>query len=235
MKRVILFIISTSLIVTTGNVKGDITWDSGHHVFTEGSETFVNMFNDASAEISGGYIAEFSMYDNTTADITGGQISILWGQGSSSVDVYAGSDISLLRPNDSSTSNVYDGTVDYLFALGYSITNIYGGFFDEIAAEDFSSVNLYVESYDWDPTGGARYGGLITGVWLESNESFNIDLVSEGTINHLNFVPEPTTLFLFGIGGLMLRRRKNEKSNFSIYGVCNRVWQFTNCRYIHLP
>jgi len=211
MKRKIQITITVAVVFVMGvcNVPAlyaEIVWDSGHHVYSEGEETWVYMYNDASAEIIGGTIHEFYMYNNTTADITGGHISVVLGQDTSSVDVYAGSDISLLRPNDSSISNVYDGTVDYLFALGYSNTNIYGGFFDEIAAEDFSLVNLYVESYDWNPTGGARDGGLLTGSWLGTTETFSIDLVSEGTFNHLNFVPEPTTLFLFGIGGLIFAR-----------------------------
>ena len=211
MRITIITILTVVFVVGVANVQAEIIWDNGHHVYSEGEETWVYMYNDASAEIIGGTIHEFYMYNNTTADITGGHISIVWGQDTSSVNVYAGSDISLLRPNDSSTSNVYDGTVDYLFALGYSNTSIYGGFFDEIAAEDFSSVNLYVESYDWNPTGGARDGGLLTGIWLESTESFSIDLVSEGTINHLNFVPEPTTLFLFGIGGLIVLKKVRNK------------------------
>ncbi len=209
MRKIVLFIISTSLIATTGNVKGDITWNSGHHVFSEGSETFVNMFNDASAEISGGYIAEFSMFDDTTADITGGQISILWGQGSSSVDVFTGSEIDLLRPNDSSTAIVYDGEINLLFTLGSSDTHLYGGLFTNgIDAVDSSIVNLYVESYDFDPTGGSFSNGLITGIWLLSSESFSIELGAAGTINHINFIPEPASLLLLGLGAVMLRRKR---------------------------
>lgn len=207
----ISFMLAIVSVLCVCNIQAEIIWDSGHHVYSEGEETWVYMYNDASADIIGGIIHEFYMYNNAEADITGGHISVVLGQDTSNVNIYAGSDISLLRPNDSSTSNVYDGTVDYLFALGYSNTNIYGGIFDEIAAEDFSSVNLYVENYDWNPTGGARDGGLLTGIWLGSDESFNIDLVSEDTINHLNFIPEPTTLFLFGVGGLIVLKRVRNK------------------------
>ena len=201
----IAFMLALVSILCVSNINAEIIWDSGHHVFSEGSETYLTMLNDASADMTGGWVAEFSMYNETSLEVFGGTISQLLCQDISTATIYDNNYMDLLRPNDSSTANVYGGTINYIFALGYSITNIYGGFFDEIAAEDFSSVNLYVESYDWDPTGGARYGGLITGVWLESNESFNIDLVSEGTINHLNFVPEPATILLFGMGGLILR------------------------------
>jgi len=207
----ILFMLALMSILSVCNVQAEIIWDSGHHVFSEGSETYLTMLNDASADITGGYIAEFSMFDDTTADITGGQISILWGQGSSSVDVFTGSDIYLLRPNDSSITNIYDGTLDDLIALGSSITNIYGSSLNEIGATDSSIVNLFVESYQIDPTGGIFGDGLLTGTWLISGTNFNIDLGSSGTINHLNFIPEPTTLFLFGIGGLVVLKKRIKK------------------------
>ena len=207
MRKVILLLIGALLTVASGNVEGAITWDSGHHVFTEGSETFVNMFNDASAEISGGYIAEFSMYDNTTADITGGQISILWGQGSSSVDVYAGSDISLLRPNDSSTSNVYDGQINHLFVLGDSITNIYGGEFEQgLSANDSALIMMYAENIFWDPEGGSGSSfGVLSGTWLSDGDPFTIDYVDIDCFDHIVFIPEPSTILLIGLDGLILR------------------------------
>jgi hypothetical protein len=201
--RWVLYFLLICLFVQTS--KAEITWDSEHHVYSEGEETWVYMYNDASAEITGGIIEEFYMYNQTQADITGGDIGVLLGQDTSSVNVYAGSNVDLLRPNDSSTANVYGGTIDYLFALSSSTTNIHRGSWNEINARDLSTINFYVESYEWDPIGGEREGGLLTGIWLESTVSFSIDLVNEGTINHLNFVPEPTTLFLFGMGALLAR------------------------------
>ena len=187
--------------------QAEITWNSGHHVFSEGSETYVYMYNDASAEISGGYIAEFSMFDDTTADITGGQISVVMGQGSSSVDVFTGSDVSLLRPNDSSTANVYGGNTNVIFTLGSSHTNIYEGLINEIDCTDLSLVNFFVKTYDFNPTGGAFGVGLLTGTW-NSNNAFSIDLRTEDTINHINIIPEPATLILLALGAIGSRRRK---------------------------
>jgi len=201
----ISFILALVLILCAPNIQAEIIWDSGHHVFSGGFEDFVYMYNDASADILGGIIHEFYMYNNTIADITGGEISIVWGQNTSSVNVYAGSDIYLLRPNDSSTANVYDGTLDDLFSLGSSITNIYGSSLNEINATGSSTVNLFVESYQLDPKGGIFGDGLLTGTWLGSGASFSIDLGGAETINHLNFIPEPATLILFGMGGLILR------------------------------
>ena len=51
---------------------------------------------------------------------------------------------------------------------------------------------------------------LLTGKWLDGS-AFSIQLVDvngyDPTIENIQFVPEPTTLFLLGLGGLLLRKR----------------------------
>ena len=73
-------------------------------------------------------------------------------------------------------------------------------------------MNLYTTDYELDPIGGAFDDGLLTGTWL-SGGSFNIDLRTEDTINHLNFVPEPTTMLFFALGSsvLAINGRKQKK------------------------
>jgi len=224
----ITFVFALVSILCVCNIQAEIIWDSGHHIFSEGSEDYVYMYNDASAEIvggeidwmymyneafadiTGGQIWELYMYNSTTADISGGYVSILLGQDTSSVDVYAGSDIGLLRPNDSSTANVYGGTINHLFVLGNSTTNIYEGDFTMgFSANDSPVINMYVQEYHWDPDGGSSSGfGLLTGTWLNSGEAFSIDYVDLDSFDHIAFVPEPSTMLLVGLGGLVLRTKK---------------------------
>jgi len=198
-------------ILCVCNIQAEIIWDSGHHVYSEGEETWVYMYNDASADILGGIIHEFYMYNNTTADITGGYVSVVLGQDTSSVDVYAGSDIGLLRPNDSSTASVYGGEINSLFTLGDSVTNIYQTSLNFVDATDSSTINMFVESYNWNPTGGAWGDGLLTGVWLNTSQPFSIEITYLPTINHINFVPEPATMGLFMIGILMFQRSAKKR------------------------
>ena len=225
MKKQQYFLIFSSLLIfAVGNVQGNLIWDSGHHVYSEGTETFVYMYNDASAEITGGIIHEFYMYNETTAEITGGDISVLLGQDTSHVDVYPGSQL-FLRTNDTSTANVYGGTMD-VFALGSSNTNIYGGIINELDTTNQSIVNLYggditeidadgsstlylyVDNYGYNPTGGDYGFGFVTGTWLGNVGSFNISLYESDTINHIFFVPEPGTIILFSIVGFALRHKR---------------------------
>jgi len=208
----ISFILALVSVFCVCNIQAEITWDSGHHIFSEGSEDYVYMYNEASAEIIGGEIWELYMYNSTTADISGGYVSILLGQDTSSVDVYAGSDLYLLRPNDSSTANVEGGEIDVIFTLGSSVTYIYGGLIDEIDADNLSTLYLYIDNYDFDPTGGTRGAGLITGTWIDDGGNFSISLQDTDTIEHINFVPEPSTVCMFAIGGLVVKRLTKKRS-----------------------
>lgn len=198
MNKAIITIMTVVLVVGVCNVPSlyALVWDSGYHEFTVGYESEIDMFNDA------------------TADITGGEIGILALWDTSSVFVYEPSEIDLLRPSDSSTANVYGGTIGFLFAINSSNTNVRGGSFDWLEAVDLSEVYLYVGSYELDPTGGEFNAGLLTGNWLDSGGSFSINLVTDETIDHLNFVPEPSTISLFAIGTAIFRccvRKKTSK------------------------
>ena len=196
--RIVIITIAVVLVIGTFNGPGlyaDLVWDGGYHEFSEGYEWEVWLLNDA------------------TGDITGGEIGQLLCWDTSEVFVYEPSEIDLLRPNDSSTANVYGGTINGLFTLGDSVTNIYEVSLNFVDAVDSSTINMYVESYNWNPTGGTWGDGLLTGIWLDSSRMFSIEILDLKTINHINFIPEPSTMSLFVIGSLMFRaiRKKTGK------------------------
>jgi len=189
MRKAILLLIGALITVASGNAEG-VLWDGGYHEFSEGYDWEIDMINGA------------------TANITGGEIGILQSYDNCELNIYDDSIIGLVKPYDSSSVRVYGGEINVLFTRGLSITNVYGGLINEINATDLSTLNLYVGSYEYDPTGGDFYAGLLTGTWLNSSDNFSIDLVNVQSIDHITFIPEPCTIYLLAIGGLALRRIK---------------------------
>ena len=191
MKTKITSMLVLFLVMTSAQAQvGPIIWDDGHYEFSEGYESEIDMLNSA------------------TADITGGEIGILRCQHTSEVDVYDGSDIGLLRPNDSSKATVYGGEINSLFTLGSSYTKIYSGDINLMHAVESSELDLYVDIHELDPTGGQWGEGLLTGIWWNNGGSFSIEITNLDTMNHINFVPEPSIGILITIGWFITNRRK---------------------------
>jgi len=195
MTKAIITIITVLLVVGVCNVPSlyaELLWDGGYHEFSEGFEGEIDMINGA------------------TANIVGGEIGMLLCWDTSSVFVYEPSEISLIKPFNSATVNIYGGSINDVFAVGSSNTNIYNGDINMLEAANSSIITLYVESYEFDPQGGFFQCGLLTGNWLESGNTFSIELETENTINHINFVPEPATLAFFLTGMLLFQSRKRK-------------------------
>ena len=190
MKKIILILMVILMFFSASQVEA-LVWDSGHHEFSEGFEGEVWMLNDATADITGGGIGALLCYDT------------------SSVDVYDTSTISLIKPFDLSLVNIFGGSINDVFAVGSSSTNMHGGNINILDARDFSIVNLYTIHYELDPTGGIYNSGLLTGTWIDSGDSFSINL-DEGTTDHINFVPEPCTAVFLMIGALVLHHKRGK-------------------------
>ena len=202
-----IFILLAVVSILVCNVRADLIWDSGHHELTEGSHTFVEMYDQATANIIGGWIAELLMYDETSVIVEGGEIMSLVFGGQTIAKVYDGADVRLLRPNDNAIATVYGGSVQTVFSLGSSQTNIYAGVIDELDAVDSSKIILHVEpDYVYVPNAGTYNDGLITGQWWNTDQSFAINLVGADSYGHVTFVPEPCTLALLFLGGLIVKR-----------------------------
>ena len=114
-----------------------------------------------------------------------------------------------LETFNTTITNWYNGEINYLLTNDNSIVNIYGGELDiGLGASDNSQINLYANEIQYHPTGGHWDNGWIGGRYSISNKHFDFDLWGQNTYSHLNFVPEPSTLLLLGIGCLFLKRKK---------------------------
>ena len=142
--------------------------------------------------VAGENYGESAIYNDVKLDIFGGDI----------LHVYA---------FNSTTTNWYEGQMYYFLAHDNSVVNIYGGgLLIGLGAGDNSQVNLYAYDIQYHLTGGHWDDGWIEGRYLVTNNYFAFDLWGQDTYSHIRTVPEPTTLFLLGLGGLLLRTIKNK-------------------------
>ncbi len=192
MKTKIKTVITIILLLCTCPVIAT-TWTSGHHEIYDGDEYW-----------------EVEIYNDVTVDIFGGKIGSLWTFDTTLTNWYAGQMIEL-RVRDDSIVNIYGGSLDILGASENSLVNLYSGNLSRLGIEDNSLLNLYAYDVVCYPTGGLYDRGWIEGRYISSDLYFNIDFVKLGTCSHINIVPEPTALILFGLGGLFLRKKKLEK------------------------
>jgi len=187
-KTTLLVTVLTALILTSPTHA--LTWDGSYHLFDSGFEDELFMINAATADFTGGEVVFLLMYDNCQAD------------------VYDDATLALIKPFESATVDIHGGTVTSIFALDSSVMNIFRCSLRDITADNSSIINLYVENdYDYDPNGGIYGHGLLTGTWFNTTDDFSISL-STYAYDHINFVPEPCSLFTVLLGGIFLSRRK---------------------------
>jgi len=123
------------------------------------------------------------------------------------LDIFGGY-IGRLETYDITVTDWYDGEMSHLWTYDDSIINVYGGELFTLYSHEDSLINLYAYDVLITDTGGYWNLGQVTGKYFSDNSSFIINLWSEDTASHINIVPEPTTLILFGIGTLLLRKKQ---------------------------
>jgi hypothetical protein len=168
----------------------------------------IGAFNTSTVNITDGLAYTIDAHDQSTINITGGHT--YWPHAmDNSIITFSGNALAgNIIAFDSGKIIMTGGTTVYLGA-GYSGTiDLYGGTVTEsLYVGDLATINIYGHDFIYDPDGGASDGGQIRGFYLDNSE-FVIDLNGEETYSHINFVPEPTSLLLFGLGALIVRRKK---------------------------
>jgi len=157
------------------------------------------------------------MLDGESLLVTGAGADGIFAQGESYIEVQN------TAPLEQNVGGIYAFGLD-----DFSILNYYGGETNIFSIYDdattlFSGGRIdYIRSYqDSDLTKHITFiadldsidltGNLLTGNWLNGS-SFSVTLLDQTgydpVYSNINFIPEPATLALFGLGCLLLRKRK---------------------------
>lgn len=170
---------------------------------------WMQTYDASTLNVFDGYVSTLHATDFSTASVSGGEAYSLWAYDAATVTL-AGSGIvrSLSAGGDFGTANVYGGSVDYICPVEHGTVNLYGGLVtDSLSAIDLSIVNVFGHDLVLSSSGGRYTDGQISGFWLDDTP-FTIDLNGSGTYSHINLIPEPTSLALLTLGGLVLRWKR---------------------------
>jgi len=90
----------------------------------------------------------------------------------------------------------------------FSTLNLHGGTVNYLGAMRNSAINMWAENCSLNSYPYIGYDGILSGNWLDNGQFFSI-LLQEGTYSYIAIVPEPGSIFMLGMGMILLRKTKH--------------------------
>lgn len=151
-----------------------------------------------------------SVLNDATLGMTGGKVEHLHTSDSSTLNLFDGM-VSWLIASDTSTMYIYGGLTEHALILERESTvNLFGGTIGEgVRISGSARVNIYGYGFEFLADGGTGgISGLLSGYWLD-HTPFTIrfkDLSKPFPGTQIQLIPEPATLLLLSLGGLVVKK-----------------------------
>jgi PEP-CTERM motif len=199
----------TTISMTGGSVTDVLNAnDASTFNMSAGLVNVLNACDLSSVNISGGSLQEIQVFNSATVTFSQNATVYTVAAYSGIVNMNGGtiSNFISVGGRGSGICNMNGGIVGGLSAKDASVINLRGGdITNYLSADSSSMIDVFGINLAKTNIGGKHNAGQITGCWQDGS-LFSIDLGNSGTYSRVNLIPEPATLFLFGLGGLMLRK-----------------------------
>jgi len=162
-----------------------------------------------------GGIGQIDLWDTGSMNLYGGEVDTVSVSGTATINVAGGSISNRLSPNSNSAVSISAGYVELLYVNGHSAVTVSGGEIGSVTVglnvsqDAFITFICDLTSLNYTYAQEKLVG--INGRWLDGS-NFDIEVKNQGylpTSDYLQFVPEPATLLLMALGGLIVYRRRD--------------------------
>ncbi len=210
---------SSRVSISGGSIDSLNSRDSSGVNISGGSIRYFQSSAFSFVKISGGSVDNLISRSSSSVKISGGSVSWLGSTGSSQVYISGGS-INWLRSYDSSRVDIFDGSINAIYSYDSSRVNITGGSIGgDLKLQEQSQIQIF--GFDFTVNGSPFGYGELTSIFggypkyepprhltgtLLSGEPIDKDFYI-GNNARIILIPEPATILLLGLGGLMLRKR----------------------------
>ncbi len=203
-------IMSTATVGMTGGIVGDMYIQNlGTLNFEGGTIEGAELWSSAKFNLEGAsFDNTLSLNNSSIFNLNSGTFSgLIYGYEHSHSSINDGQALGIdFEMSSYAIADIYGGevTIDFVHLHGDSVLNVYGGdvtFTNGFSLYEDGEINVhYSDIIEWDE--------IITGYHLLDGSEFMLDQFSQYEIDQINFVPEPATFLLLGLGGLLLRKKK---------------------------